>query len=179
MALPREEHRKYGPKILRFALITVSSTRYSAKIRGEPYHDESQERAIRIIEGMGHIIKVKDLVDDDVNMVRIKLLELVRDMELDVIIFIGGTGVSKKDVTIEAVKPLLEKELDGFGEIFRWISFQEIGVAAFLSRAMMGTMGDKAVMCLPGSPQAVEVALREFLPELPHLIYILRSQIPS
>ncbi len=175
MRLPREEHRKHGPKTLRFALITVSSSRYSAKIRGELYRDESQERAVEIIEKAGHIVRVRDLVNDDVNMIRLKLLELLKEAELDIIIFIGGTGVSKRDVTIEAVKPLLEKELNGFGEIFRWISFQKIGTAAFMSRAVMGTISDKAVMCLPGSPQAVELALEEFIPELPHLIYILRS----
>lgn len=175
MVLPKEKHKEYAPKTLRFALITVSSSRYSAKVRGEPYRDESQERAVEFIEKGGHVVKVRDLVDDDISMIRLKLLELVKDAEVDVIIFIGGTGISKKDVTIEAVKPLLEKELDGFGEIFRWISFREIGVIAFLSRAIMGTVNDKAVMCLPGSPHAIEIALKEFLPELPHLIYILRS----
>jgi len=175
MKSSREEHRRHAPKTLKFALITVSSSRYSAKIRGEKYRDESQERAVEIIKKAGHVVKVRDLVDDDLNMIRLKLFELLKDVDLDVIVFIGGTGVSKKDVTIEAIKPLLDKELNGFGEIFRWISFQRIGVAAFLSRAMMGTINDKAIMCIPGSPQAVETALEEFIPELPHLIYILRS----
>lgn len=175
MANPVEEHRKCAPKTLRFALVTVSSSRYLAKVKGEYYDDESQKRASEVIESVGHIVKVRDIVDDDMNMIRFKLLELLRCADLDVIIFIGGTGVSKRDVTIEAIRPLLEKELDGFGEIFRWISFKEIGVAAFLSRAIMGTMCDKAVICLPGSPQAVELALREFLPELPHLLHVLRS----
>ena len=175
MRLPKHEHEEKAPKILRFALITVSSSRYIAKIRGEPYSDRSQEIASSIIEEHGHRVEVRDLVDDDLEMIRSRLMALLEDESLDVVIFIGGTGLSKKDVTIEAVKPLFEKEVEGFGEIFRWLSFQQIGAAAALSRATMGVIGDKAVICLPGSPHAVELALKNFLGELPHLIYVLRS----
>ena len=175
MKLPKEDHEKHAPKVLKFALVTVSSSRYSAKLRGESYTDESQELATDILERSGHVVKVRDLVTDDVEMIRRKLLQLLNDPELDVIIFIGGTGLSKKDVTIEAVKPFFEKEAEGFGELFRWLSFQQIGATAFLSRAVMGTVNEKAVICLPGSPHAVKLALENFLPEFPHLIYVLRS----
>jgi len=175
MSDSRKEHMERAPKVLRFALVTVSSSRYSAKLKGEEFSDESQDKAIKLIREGGHIIEVKDLVDDDVNMIRLKLIELMQKKDVDVVIFIGGTGFSKKDVTIEAVKPLLEREVEGFGELFRYLSFKEVGAAAFLSRAMMGTIRDKVVMCLPGSPNAVEVALENFLPELPHLLYVLRS----
>jgi len=174
MKAPREEHVKRAPRILRFALVTVSSSRYSARLRGEGYTDESQDVAARILEDEGHVVKLRDLVDDDVHMIRERLLSMLIDPELDVIIFIGGTGLSRRDVTIEAVRPLLEKEAEGFGELFRWLSFKEIGAAAFLSRAIMGVANGKAVMCLPGSPHAVRLALENFLPELPHVVYILR-----
>ena len=175
MSSPSREHRERAPKVLRFALVTVSSSRYSAKLRGEEFSDESQEKAIKLIREGGHIVEVRDLVDDDVNMIRLRLMEFIQKRDVDVVVFIGGTGFSKKDVTIEAVKPLLEREVEGFGELFRYLSFKEVGAAAFLSRATMGTIGDKVVMCLPGSPNAVKVALENFLPELPHLLYVLRS----
>ena len=175
MSSPREEHAKRAPRLLRFALITVSSSRYSARLRGEDFSDESQEEAVKLIREGGHAVEVRDLVDDDVNMIRLRLMELLERGGVDVIVFIGGTGFSRRDVTVEAVKPLLEREVEGFGELFRYLSFREVGAAAFLSRAMMGTVGDKVVMCLPGSPNAIKVALKNFLPELPHLIYVLRS----
>ena len=175
MSSPRREHMERAPKVLRFALVTVSSSRYSARLKGEEFSDESQEKAVELIRKGGHVVEARDLVDDDVNMIRLKLMELVRKRDVDVVVFIGGTGFSKKDVTIEAVKPLLEREVEGFGELFRHLSFKEVGAAAFLSRATMGTIGDKVVMCLPGSPNAVEIALENFLPELPHLLYVLRS----
>ena len=175
MSSPRREHMERAPKVLRFALVTVSSSRYSAKLRGEEFSDESQEKAVELIRKGGHVVEARDLVDDDVNMIRLKLMELIQKRDVDVVVFIGGTGFSKKDVTIEAVKPLLEREVEGFGELFRYLSFKEVGAAAFLSRATMGTIRDKVVMCLPGSPNAVKVALENFLPELPHLLYVLRS----
>ena len=175
MSSPKEEHEKKAPKTLNFALVTVSSSRYAAKLRGEEVSDKSQEVAAEVIEKSGHKVVYRGLVDDDLELIRLKLLELSRDETIDVIVFIGGTGLAKRDVTIEAVKPLIEKEAPGFGELFRWLSFQEIGAAAFLSRAMLGTMKGKAVVCLPGSPNAVELALKSLLPAFPHLIYIIRS----
>jgi len=175
MKLPRDEHRKRAPKVLRFALVTVSSSRYAAKLGGKPYSDESQEKAAKFIEKAGHVVEVRDLVDDDLEMIRETVSKLLKDPNLDVVILIGGTGFSKKDLTIEAVKPLFEKEIEGFGEIFRWLSFQEVGASAFLSRATAGISRGRAIFCLPGSPHAIELALKTFLPEMPHLIYIARS----
>lgn len=175
MRLPKHKHEEKAPKTLRFALITVSSSRYVAKIKGKPYSDRSQEIASSIVLEHGHKVEVRDLVDDDLKMIRSMLMTLLKNENLDVVIFIGGTGFSRKDVTIEAVKPLFEKEVEGFGEIFRWLSFQQIGATAALSRATMGVIRDKVIICLPGSPHAVELALKNFLKELPHLIYVLRS----
>lgn len=142
---------------------------------GKPYTDESQGLAAAMISGLGHVVAVRELVDDDIGAVRTVLEKLLESEDLDAIIFIGGTGFSSKDVTIEAVKPFFEKEVEGFGELFRWLSFQKIGAAAILSRAVMGVARGKAIMCLPGSPAAVRLALENFLQALPHLIYIARS----
>ncbi|MEM1976668.1 MAG: MogA/MoaB family molybdenum cofactor biosynthesis protein [Nitrososphaerota archaeon] len=175
MASPVHEHESRAPRTLRFALVTVSSSRYAAMREGKPYTDESQGLAAAMISGLGHVVAVRELVDDDIGAVRTVLEKLLESEDLDAIIFIGGTGFSSKDVTIEAVKPFFEKEVEGFGELFRWLSFQEIGAAAILSRAVMGVARGKAIMCLPGSPAAVRLALENFLQALPHLIYIARS----
>ncbi|MEM4648533.1 MAG: MogA/MoaB family molybdenum cofactor biosynthesis protein [Nitrososphaerota archaeon] len=175
LASPVHEHESRAPRTLRFALVTVSSSRYAAMREGKPYTDESQGLAAAMISGLGHVVAVRELVDDDIGAVRTVLEKLLESEDLDAIIFIGGTGFSSKDVTIEAVKPFFEKEVEGFGELFRWLSFQEIGAAAILSRAVMGVARGKAIMCLPGSPAAVRLALENFLQALPHLIYIARS----
>ncbi len=94
----------------------------------------------------------------------------------DVVIFMGGTGLSPRDLTIEAVSPLLDKHLDGFGEIFRKLSYDSIGSPALMSRSIAGTMENKAVFCLPGSPDATKVGVELALKELPHMIYIASSK---
>lgn len=93
----------------------------------------------------------------------------------DVLVLMGGTGVSGRDVTIETVRPLLEKELDGFGELLRQVGYRKIGAAAMLTRATAGVARGKLVLCLPGSPGAVRDALRAFGGELPHALFVARS----
>ncbi len=175
LSSPKHVHEKHAPKTLRFALVTVSSSRYAARREGRPYTDESQDLAAAMINERGHVVEVRELVDDDMGAIRALLEKLLEREDLDAVIFIGGTGFSRRDVTIEAVKPFFEKEVDGFGELFRWLSFREIGVAAIMSRATMGVARGKAVICLPGSPNAVKLAIENFLQALPHLIYIARS----
>lgn len=175
MKKPHEEHRARGPKILRFALFTVSTSRYRAKTHGEHYVDDTMNTAERLVKAGGHEVAAKNVVDDDREMIQRVLRETLQDKQVDVIVFMGGTGLTRRDVTIEAVRPFLEKEAEGFGEIFRYESYKEIGAAAALSRATAGVAGGKAVLCLPGSPKAVELALKIFLPELPHMIYLARA----
>ncbi|MEN2974481.1 MAG: molybdenum cofactor biosynthesis protein B [Candidatus Caldarchaeales archaeon] len=174
MAKPHEEHKIKAPKILRFILYTVSTSRYNAKLKGEVYSDESMDVAVRIIREKNHEIVGKDVIDDDKEMIAQALIKSV-EKDVDVIIFMGGTGLTSRDVTIEAVRPLLSKEAEGFGEIFRFESYRKIGAAAFLTRAMAGVISGKAVICLPGSPNAVELALKIFLDEFPHLVYLARQ----
>ena len=108
-------------------------------------------------------------------MLRIEVMRALRDPSIDVVVLTGGTGVSKTDVTIETVRPLLEKEIEGFGEVFRAVSYRKIGPAAALSRATAGVAEGKVVMCLPGSPDAVRTALRLFLGEIPHILHLTRG----
>jgi len=138
-------------------VVTVSTSRYMKYgsvngIENIPEDDESGRLIVDAFKG-----KVRDykLVSDDVKMIRKVLL----NCDQDVVIFTGGTGLNPKDVTIEAVKPMLEREIEGFGEIFRLKSYQEIGYRAMLSRAIAGIFDGKAVFCLPGSKNAVKVGV--------------------
>lgn len=174
LSKPHEEHRMKGPKTLKFALYTVSTSRYEAKKSGKPYTDETMNVAVKLISEKNHPLIIRDILNDDVEMIRSALKDTLEMKDVDVIVFMGGTGLAKRDVTIEAVRPLLEKEAEGFGEIFRYESYREIGAAAALTRATAGVARGKVVLCLPGSPRAVELALKIFLDELPHMIYLAR-----
>jgi molybdenum cofactor biosynthesis protein B len=171
---PYEEHRHKSPPKLRFMLFTVSSSRYRLKIKGRPFTDETMDIAIKLINKKNHEIIETDVIDDDIDMIR-EILKNVAKVDVDVIVFMGGTGLARRDVTIEAVKPLLEKEAEGFGEIFRLESYKEIGAAAALTRAIAGVYAGRVVICLPGSPSGVELALKIFLDELPHFVYLAKT----
>lgn len=110
---------------------------------------------------------------------RHRILEVIKEAQKvsDFIIVIGGTGLSRKDTTIEAVESILEKRADGFGELFRSLSFKEIGTKTIVSRTLMGRAGDSIVFALPGSPSAVRLALEKIIiPEIPHLMEQLAKQ---
>jgi molybdenum cofactor biosynthesis protein B len=121
------------------------------------------------------VVVGRDLLPDDVNAIRRKLLELVQRDDVDVIVFTGGTGLTRTDVTIEAVRSLFDKEIEGFGDVFRHFSIQEVGTAAFLTRATGGVIGDKVVFLLPGSPNAVRTGMKIILTEAPHLLHLVRQ----
>ena len=100
-----------------------------------------------------------------------KVYELLREEELQVIIATGGTGVDRRDITVETIYPILEKKLDGFGELFRFLTYQEIGTGSIMSRAIDGVARGKVILCLPGSAEAVNLAIDKIiLPELGHLV---------
>ena len=104
------------------------------------------------------------------------LQELLADPEVDAVITTGGTGISARDTTYEVVNRLIDKRLDGFGELFRMLSYEEIGAAAMLSRAVAGAAGSKFLACLPGSTNAVRLAMEKLLvPEMPHVVFELRK----
>ena len=110
-------------------------------------------------------------------MIRIELKKLISEKKINAVILCGGTGISPSDVTIETVEPILEKTLPGFGEIFRWLSYQEIGSAAILSRALAGTVEGKVIFCIPGSPQAVKLCIEKLiLSEAAHIVKHAREK---
>ncbi len=156
-----------GVGAVRVAIIIVSDSR-------TPATDESGALARRLLEEAGHQVVSHGLLPNDEAAVRLEVSRLLEG-DLDLILTSGGTGVSRRDRTVEAVSPLLEKRLDGFGEFFRRASEAEIGTAAMMSRALAGAARGKLVVCLPGSRGAVRTGLeRVLLPELRHLIWELR-----
>ena len=160
----REAHRRYSPNRLGFAVVTVSDSRTEAD-------DLGGATVRRLAEAAGHRTVAGRIVRDEAAAVRGVVGEMLGEDGVDVVVLTGGTGVSPRDVTPEAVAPLIERRLEGFGELFRHLSFAEIGAAAMLSRAGAGVAAGRAVFWLPGSPRAVELAMRELiLPEAGHLI---------
>jgi molybdopterin adenylyltransferase len=170
---PHEQHRHGGPEHLKVRVVTVSTSRYASSKEGKAFTDESGDVAESETRKGGHSVTRRTLLSDDKNMIRREIKDFIAGDD-DVLVFTGGTGMAKRDVTIETVRPFLEKELVGFGELFRRISYDEIGAAAVMTGATAGVVDGKVVLCLPGSPGAVKTALRAFLGEIPHLVYVAR-----
>lgn len=138
--------------------------------------DESGPLARALLTAAGHTITDFALIRNDEPATRAHVAKLIARDDIDVVLLSGGTGLGVKDRTVEAVRPLLEKELPGFGELFRMISYQEqIGTASILTRALAGSAKGKLIVSLPGSKAAVDLALNKvLLPELAHLLHELR-----
>jgi molybdenum cofactor biosynthesis protein B len=162
-------HKAEAPASIRCYVLTVSDTR-------TPQTDASG-RAIRdLLEGAGHLVSDHAIVRDEPADVEARVRAQLIDAQTQVIITTGGTGITSRDGTFEAIDRLLEKRLDGFGELFRMLSFDDIGAAAMLSRATAGTAARKAIFVLPGSENAVRLAMtRLIVPELGHVVQQLQK----
>ncbi|MBA3414232.1 MAG: MogA/MoaB family molybdenum cofactor biosynthesis protein [Chloroflexia bacterium] len=160
-----ETHRDAAPDSVRCAVLTVSDTR-------TPETDSSGRLIRDLLEMRGHVVVVHAIVPDDADGIRLTLGEWASRDDLDAILSNGGTGIAGRDTTYDALVDLLEKRLDGFGELFRMLSYAEIGAAAMLSRAVAGVYRGKLVAAMPGSTNAVNLAMAKLLlPELGHLVY--------
>jgi molybdenum cofactor biosynthesis protein B len=147
---------------VRVAVLTVSDTRTLAD-------DRSGDTAIELLTGAGHTIAARAIVTDDIDKIRGQLAAWIADPDVDVVIATGGTGVTPRDVTPEALAPLITKPIPGFGELFRWISFDEIGTSTIQSRAEGALCESTYVFLLPGSPGGVRTAMTKILlPQLDH-----------
>jgi molybdenum cofactor biosynthesis protein B len=145
-------------------VITVSDTRSLAD-------DTGGALVCELLEAAGHRVALRELVKDDAGAIRAAFERALASTDCAAVILTGGTGIAPRDVTPEAVAPLLERPLPGFGELFRMLSYQEIGAAAMLSRACAGRVGRAILVCLPGSEHAVRLAVEKLLlPELGHLV---------
>ena len=157
-----EEHRRKGPEKVRCAIIVTSDTR-------EAQTDRSGSTINQLLQDAGHEITDYRIVPNSATSVAEALEAALESSQ--VVVVSGGTGVSKKDITVDVVEPLFERKLSGFGELFRHLSYREIGSATIVSRAVAGTIGTTAIFCLPGSEGAVKLAMRELiLPEISHIV---------
>lgn len=159
------EHKKEAPRSVRCAVITVSDTRTEET-------DKSGKLIKELLQAHGHSIEHYEIAKDDGETIQAAFANAIRQPEVKAVIVNGGTGIAKRDVTIETLVPLFDKEIVGFGELFRMISYTEdIGSAAMLSRAAAGVCQDKAVFIIPGSSGAVKLAMKKLiLNELGHII---------
>src|SRR5262245_11994737 len=164
MTATHKEHEAQGPSSVRCAVITVSDSRTLET-------DTGGKAVIDRCEAAGHMVGVREIIPDEPNRMR-PLWASLRDRDdVDVILMTGGTGITSRDQTYETVSSLLDKPLPGYGEIFRMLSYHEIGPAAILSRAGGGLIGRKVLLTMPGSPAAVRLAMEKIIiPQLPHLV---------
>ena len=158
------EHKAAAPGSVRCFVVTVSDTRTEAT-------DRSGRAIVDLLTAAGHNAVGRTIVKDEPALVRDTVERQLANPDVQVIITTGGTGISSRDSTYESVGALLQKRLDGFGELFRMLSYQEIGSAAMMSRASAGLAAGRIVVSLPGSEAAVRLAMeRLLLPELGHLV---------
>ncbi len=164
MTTTPDEHKADAPVQIRCAVITVSDTRTEET-------DTGGAEVVRLLEAANHLVAERKIVPDEPDRMR-PLLEWLRDMEqVDAVLMTGGTGVSARDQTFETVTALITKPLPGYGELFRLLSYKEIGAAAMLSRATGGLMDQTVLLTMPGSRAAVRLAMEQvILPELNHLV---------
>lgn len=160
-----DDHRQKAPKCVRLAIITVSDTRTEKD-------DFSGVAIAEIMVEAGHEVVHKIITKDDAGEIQKALRELIEDESVQAVILNGGTGIARRDVTMEALQHFQEKTMPGFGELFRMLSYQEIGSAAMISRAAAFVSEGKVVFCLPGSEKAVRLACSKLVaPELGHLVW--------
>ena len=158
------EHKQHAPRSVRCFVITVSDTRTTNT-------DTSGRAIVGLLSDAGHQVVGQVIIKDEATLVRSAIERQLASRDVDVIISTGGTGITSRDTTFEAVDALLEKRLDGFGELFRMLSYQQIGAAAMMSRAIAGLAAGHIVVALPGSEAAVRLAMEKLLlPELGHLV---------
>jgi molybdenum cofactor biosynthesis protein B len=162
--MSQAEHQAQAPISVRCFIVTVSDTRTEET-------DTSGRAIADLLTAAGHIVSGRVIVKDEATLVREAVRRQLASVEVQAIITTGGTGITSRDSTYEAISGLLEKRLDGFGELFRMLSFEQIGAAAMMSRACAGLAAGHIVVSLPGSETAVRLAMeRLVIPELGHLV---------
>ncbi len=160
-----QQHRKQANDFISVSILTVSDTRtLDTDLGGKLIQDMCVERGFHVIE--------RAIVTDDKEPIRSKVVSLLCDDRCEAVLITGGTGLAARDCTVEAVESLYDGTIPGYGELFRMLSYHDIGPAAMLSRASGGRVGQKIVLTMPGSTAGVHLAMEKLiLPELPHLIF--------
>jgi molybdenum cofactor biosynthesis protein B len=158
------EHKAASPAIVHCYILTISDTRTEAT-------DTSGRAIFDLLFAEGHQVTGRRIVRDNPDEVRIAIVSQLDNPRVQAILTTGGTGITSRDRTFETIDALLEKRLNGFGELFRMLSYQEIGSAAMLSRASAGLARGKLIVSMPGSEHAVRLAMTKLvLPELGHMV---------
>ncbi len=172
MSESSHKHKTEAPKKLKFAVIVSSSSRYQKLKARLPFTDPSGDLIVELVKNAGHSVASREILPDDRVLLGKYVGYAIGSEKVDAIIVCGGTGVSPKDVTIETLRPLMIKTLPGFGELFRKLSYDEMGSAAIMTRAKAGvTDQGKVLFCIPGSPQAVKLVMKKLiLPETGHIL---------
>lgn len=159
-----DQHRAQAPATLRCAVITVSDTRTAET-------DTGGKAVADYLTAAGYAVLVREIIPDEPERMRPLVASLAARDDIDVVLLTGGTGIGSRDQTFETISGLLTKPLPGYGEIFRWLSYQDVGPAAMLSRATGGLVGGTVVLTMPGSPAAVRLAMEKLIvPEVGHLV---------
>ena len=158
------EHRSHAPSSVRCAVLTVSDTRTEAT-------DTSGRAILELLESRGHAVPFRTILPDDTDAHRVGARWMLGREDVDVVLCTGGTGITARDSTYEVVSARIEKRLDGFGELFRMLSYADVGPAAMLSRACAGLARSRILVAMPGSEAAVRLAMHKLLlPELGHMV---------
>jgi molybdenum cofactor biosynthesis protein B len=166
-----KEHKAHAPKSVNFAVFICSTSRYQVMQRGEQATDVSGDTIEFLLKKAGHRVLFRRVIADDKVMIEHAVKSVLDNPGVDAAIFSGGTGVTHTDVTIEAVSPFMEKTLPGFGEFFRRLSYDKVGSAAVMSRAVAGVAKGKALFCIPGSPDAARISVELLIsPEAAHIV---------
>jgi molybdenum cofactor biosynthesis protein B len=178
MSESARKHKTEAPRKINFAVIVSSSSRYQKLKARQPFTDPSGDLIAELVKNAGYLVVSREILPDDRVLIGKYVSNAIGSQEVDAVIVCGGTGVSITDVTIETVRPLIIKTLPGFGELFRKLSFDEIGSAAIMTRALAGvTDQGKVVFCVPGSPQAVKLVMEKLiLPETGHILKHAREE---
>jgi len=158
-----EQHRREASDRLAFAVLTFSDTRDLDADRGGTY-------LVETLEAAGHTVTRRELHRDEPAEIEAAVRAAAADPSVDLVLTTGGTGIAPRDATFDTLRRVLDSEIPGFGELFRWLSYEEIGPATILSRALGGLLGGRVVLAMPGSPKALRLAMeRIVLPEAGHL----------
>jgi molybdenum cofactor biosynthesis protein B len=166
-----QKHKAEAPTKLSFALVMCSTSRFMHLQEGRHVDDSSGDLIVQTLKKAGHGIVSRVLVPDDERMIKEAVEEVLQNESVAAVVVCGGTGIAPKDITIETVTPMLRKLLPGFGELFRKLSYDSMGSAAILSRAVAGIANGKVVFCIPGSANAVRLCLDKLiLPEAGHIM---------
>jgi len=172
MSETSKQHKAKAQKTLNYGVYICSTSRYKLIEQGDKVlSDVGGDMLVELLKNAKQNVMFKKIIADDETMIQDAVMFAMGLPELDAAIFSGGTGITPTDITIETVAPFFDKTLPGFGEFFRRISFDRVGSAAVLSRAVAGISKGKVFFCIPGSPDAVKVAVEMLiLPEAPHIV---------